>query len=511
MEITVKVDDKLVQEVKDARASLTKIKTAIDKARKAAAKWFDPDALKLSEESEKKIGDAHLVYDQKIAEITNAVAENILGQKIDADAENGTSDGNSGTNGDKNGTDAAPENCRQVKKDSANADAEPNTLRELAKQQKAEQVKNDAPAEQTENFDFTDYSNVKGITGMAEDGQVREYITVNDVDIASPDRVEAITKQQAKDIFLIPSFAEKFMPLPTGVKRIAVYLCFAQINDANYESNKCEAVAYIRAVKSIIDLPDSDWPQLHQAFEIIGAYSTAASSRALMKVLIDLSQKENAKRILRSICARQFAFVGEPKRAVYSRLSAAIKHENDKLDLPDDLNDEPKEPAPEPTKEEKKAETKEPAAGAEFPAPVEELPNFLKLVKLASNKEEINRLVGEARIVTAGSEAKKLVFYGDSFITTQDYSLLQQALADREQELKKKEVKDFRFLRRAGDFKSSFAVRIAYDLYRRIKGDKDVKLDHLRDITGLLSDDKEKTQLLAEINTYARNIGEAKE
>ena len=230
-----------------------------------------------------------------------------------------------------------------------------------------------------------------------------------------------------------------------------------------------------------------------------------------MKVLIDLSQKENAKRILRSICARQFAFVGEPKRAVYSRLSAAIKHENDKLDLPDDLDDEPKEPAQEQIKEEKKAETKEPAAGAEFPAPVEELPNFLKLVKLASNKEEINRLVGEARIATTGSEAKGLVFYGDPFITNKDYALLQQALADREQELKKKEVKDFRFLRRAGDFKSSFAVRIAYDLYRRIKGDKDVKLDHLRDITGLLSDDKEKTQLLAEINTYARNIGEAKE
>ena len=131
--------------------------------------------------------------------------------------------------------------------------------------------------------------------------------------------------------------------------------------------------------------------------------------------------------------------------------------------------------------------------------------------RVQSTKEEINRLVGEARIATIGSEAKDLVFYGDPFITTKDYALLQQALADREQELKKKEVKDFRFLRRASDFKSSFAVRIAYDLYRRIKGDKDVKLDHLRDIAGLLSDDKEKTQLLAEINTYARNIGQGKE
>ena len=41
MEITVKVDDKLIQEVKDARSTLTKLKAAIDKARKAACKWFD--------------------------------------------------------------------------------------------------------------------------------------------------------------------------------------------------------------------------------------------------------------------------------------------------------------------------------------------------------------------------------------------------------------------------------------------------------------------------------------
>ncbi|WP_286036287.1 hypothetical protein [Succinatimonas hippei] len=496
MEITVKVEDKLVQEVKDARSSLAKLKAAIDKARKAASKWFDPDGLKLSEEAEKKVGDAHLVYDQKIAEITNAVAESILGQKIDVNAEI-----------------PETENCQQVKSDSANADAEPNTLRKLAKQQRAEQVKNEEPAEQAENFDFADFSGVKGITGMAKDGQVREYITVNDVDIAPLDKVEAITKQQAEGIFLIPSLAEGFMSLPAGVKRTAIYLRFALIKDVIYESSKREDVAYIRAVKSIIDLPDSDWPQLHQAFEIIGAYSTAASSRALMKVLIDLSQKENAKRILNSICARQFAFVGEPKRAVYSRLSAAIKHENDKLDLPDDLDDEPKENTakPESAKEEKKEEAKEPAADTGFPAPAEELPEFLDRVKQANTKEEINKLCGDARVATTGSEAKDLVFYGDPFITNKDYALLQQALADREQELKKKEVKDFRFLRRAGDFRSSFAVRIAYDLYRRIKGDKEVKFDHLRDIAGLLSDDKEKTQLLAEINTYARNIGEAKE
>ena len=491
MEIKINVDDKLVQDVKDARSALAKIKDAIDKARKAACKWFDPNGLKLSEESEKKIGDAHLVYNQKIAEITNVVAESILGQKIDADAESGS---------------PGTENGQQVKSDAANADAEPKTLRELAKLPTAEQVKKDASAEQPKGFDFFDYSGVKGITGMAEDGQVREYITVNDVDIAPLDKVEAITKQQAEGIFLLPSLAEDFMSLPVGVKRVAVYLCFAFIRDIPNESNKTEVIAYIRAVKSIIDLPDNDWPQLHKGFEFVGIFADAASTRAMMELLSDLSQKENAKRILNSICARQFAFVGEPKHAVYSRLSAAIKHENDKLDLPDDLNDEPKETTTEPAKEEKK----EPAAD-KIPEPVEELPEFLARVKQASTKEEINKLSGTARVATTGSEAKGLVFYGDPFITNKDYALLQQALADREQEVKKKEIKDFRFLRRASDFKSSFAVRIAYDLYRRIKGDKDVKLDHLRDIAGLLSDDKEKTQLLAEINTYARNIGQGKE
>ena len=230
-----------------------------------------------------------------------------------------------------------------------------------------------------------------------------------------------------------------------------------------------------------------------------------------MEVLSELSQEDNANLILNSVCARQFAFVGEPKRAVYSRLSAAINHEFDKLNLPDDLDDEPKESAPEPTKEEKKEEAKEPAADAEILAPIEELPEFLARVKKAETKEDFNRLSSAARFVTTGREAKELVFYGDPFITNKDYGLMQQALADREQEIKKKETKTCRFLRRAGDFRSSFAVRIAYDLYRRIKGDKEVKFDHLRDIAGLLSDDKEKAQLLAEINTTARNVGEFKE
>ena len=405
MEIKVNIDDKLIEEVKDARSALAKIKAAIDKARKAAAKWFSSSDLKLSEESEKKISDAHLVYNQKIAEISNVVIENILGQKIDIETEN-----------------PETENCQQIKNDGADADAEPKTLRELAKLPTAEQVKKDASAEQPKGFDFFDYSGVKGITGIAEDGQVREYITVNDVDIAPLDKVEAITKQQAEGIFLLPSLAEDFMSLPVGVKRVAVYLCFAFIRDIPNESNKTEVIAYIRAVKSIIDLPDNDWPQLHKGFEFVGIFADAASTRAMMELLSDLSQKENAKRILNSICARQFAFVGEPKHAVYSRLSAAIKHENDKLDLPDDLNDEPKENTakPEPTKEEKKTETKEPAATTEFPSPVEELPEFLARVKKANTKEDINKLSGEARVATTGSEAKGLVFYGDFFITNKD-------------------------------------------------------------------------------------------
>ena len=73
-------------------------------------------------------------------------------------------------------------NCQQIKKDGADADAEPKTLRELAKLPTAEQVKKDASAEQAEDkafdddvFDFAyfayDEDDVKGITGMAEDGK----------------------------------------------------------------------------------------------------------------------------------------------------------------------------------------------------------------------------------------------------------------------------------------------------------------------------------------------------
>ena len=494
MEIKVNIDDKLIEEVKDARSTLAKIKAAIDKARKAAAKWFASEDLKLSDDAEKKINDAHLVYNQKIAEISNVVIENILGQKIDVDAET--------------------ENYRQIKKDGADADTEPKTLRELAKQPAAEQVKNEDvqndvknDAEQKDDFDFTDCSGVKGITGMAEDGEVREYITVNDVDITPLSEFAEITKDQALRIFGLGPTAEHFMSLPVSIKRVAVYLRYAELGGGFSDPyKKLKVVAYVRAVKSIIDLPDIDWPHIHEAFILVGANTSSINERKIMYALADIGRKDNAERQLKSIFSRQFAFVNEPETAVYDRLKSAMDLVSDKLDLPDDLNDEPKETAPESAKEEKK----EPAAD-KIPEPVEELPEFLDRVKQASTKEEITKLSGTARVATTGSEAKGLVFYGDPFITNKDYALLQQALADREQELKKKEVKDFRFLRRAGDFKSSFAVRIAYDLYRRIKGDKDVKFNHLRDIAGLLSDDKEKAQLLAEINTTARNVGEFKE
>ena len=476
MEITVKVDDKLVQEVKDARASLAKIKAAIDKARKAAAKWFDPNGLKLSEESEKKIGDAHLVYDQKIAEITNAVAESILGQKIDVDAEN-----------------PETENGQQVKSDSANADAEPKTLRELSKQQATKQVKNEDAQNDNEPAD-------EQFTDQAKAGN-DVTVTINDVHIVALDVAEQYTSPYSFN----PKANKDFDDLPAGLKRVVCYLsktCLTQDNNPSTVHHLC---AFMRAMRSIDELPATDWKLLYRAFIVAAENALVPDWRALLYKLADTAKLDNTRDVFKSVCARMYAVIKEPAKSTYIRLCEAIE-EAKKWNLPEELNDDegPKETAAEHTEEEKK----EPAADAKIPAPVEELPKFLKLVKLASNKEEINRLVGEARIATTGSEAKGLVFYGDPFITNKDYALLQQALADREQELKKKEVKDFRFLRRAGDFHSSFAVRIAYDLCRRIKGDKDVKLDHLRDITGLLSDDKEKAQLLAEINTYARNIGE---
>ena len=467
MEITVKVDDKLVQEVKDARSSLAKLKAAIDKARKAAAKWFDPDGLKLSEESEKKISDAHLAYDSKVAEMTNCIAETILGQKIDVDSENGINNG--------------PENGQQVKNDGANADTEPNTLRKLAKQQEAEQVKN-----------------------IFADGT---YVTINDVNI-----MDLNAALYCEDPAARKSGVEKnFKDLSVGLKRVALYLDHACITKDKDPIGAPGVYAFMEAIKAIDELPENDWKLLFRAFIVTAENTYATDWSALLLKLSDTAKLDNVKDLFRSICARMYAVIGEPKKDIYNRVCEAIENAK-KWNLPEELDDEePKETAPETTKEEKKEAAKEPAADAKFPAPVEELPEFLARVKKANTKEDINKLSGEARVATTGSEAKGLVFYGDPFITTKDYSLLQQAIADREQEIKKKEVKDFRFLRRAGDFKSSFAVRIAHDLYRRIKGDKDIKFDYLRDITGLLTDDKEKAQLLAEINTTARNVGELKE
>ena len=51
MEIKVNIDDKLIEEVKDARSALAKIKAAIDKARKAAENWFSSSDLMLFDES----------------------------------------------------------------------------------------------------------------------------------------------------------------------------------------------------------------------------------------------------------------------------------------------------------------------------------------------------------------------------------------------------------------------------------------------------------------------------
>lgn len=325
MEIKVNIDDKLIEEVKYARSTLAKIKAAIDKARKAAAKWFSSEDLKLSDDAEKKINDAHLVYNQKIAEITNVVIESILGQKIDVDAEIEANNENDELNNEKAASDNKnTESYRQVKDISANADTEPKTLRELAKQSSTEQVK-----------------------------------------------------------------------------------------------------------------------------------------------------KEDAQNI---------------------------------TDLPDDLNDERVET----TTEQAEKENNEPTAD-KMQVITEELPEFIERIKKANTKEEINKLVGEARVKTAGADAKRLSDYNNTFISTQDYDLLQQALADREQEIKKNEIKPFRFLRRASEFKSSHAVRIAYDFYKRIRGDKEITIDYLRESIGWLSKAAEKAQLMAEVNTYARNIGQGKE
>lgn len=133
MEIKVNVDDALVQETKDKCTVLVKLKTAIDKAKKSAAKFFAVEDLQLNASTQDKLNYAQNEYDAKASELADAVVTSILGY--------GLSDANNENLRIYN----KPESYQQVKSDTENTDTEPKTLRELAKQQKDEQVNTNPP------------------------------------------------------------------------------------------------------------------------------------------------------------------------------------------------------------------------------------------------------------------------------------------------------------------------------------------------------------------------------
>lgn len=146
MEIKVTVDDALVQETKDKCTVLVKLKTAIDKAKKSASKFFAVEDLQLNSSTQDKLNHAQSEYDNKASELADAVVTSILGYGI-TDANKDDNNDKPETDNKNPETDNNTESCKQVKPDTENTDTEPKTLRELAAQQSSEQVKNDTPAE----------------------------------------------------------------------------------------------------------------------------------------------------------------------------------------------------------------------------------------------------------------------------------------------------------------------------------------------------------------------------
>lgn len=564
MEIKVNVDDALVQETKDKCTVLVKLKTAIDKAKKSAAKFFAVEDLQLNASTQDKLNYAQNEYDAKASELADAVVTSILGYGL-SDAKNEMAILNNNkteTDNENPGIDNKPESYQQVKSDTANTDTEPKTLRELAVKQSAEQVKNDTPAE-PEPLDKTvpndALNNIQ--TDAVNDAEIVTDLP-EDLNDDEPDPKQDFTLQPQKESDLnkpaSPIKAKSSRELLADISRAFITLKHQEMKKSNLTEDEALVNLFYCLESALAKVPNQDIFSYTQKLQkeanyLSGRFSGLCGSStydeflaSFITLLTKLDEpKADVKAFMSCIThnIKMFkwnklittAFIncscGANARMIGKNLAYALVPRNAKtpeekraildrtLKLFFDFATKGKQNLlrSELTETEKfkiaaevhdifnewyaAPEPDDPSQNAEEVQPHAVLNLVSRIAKAA--KDDISKLQGEVRVKTIGRGGENEGFISD------DHGLLMQAITDRQAEIKAQKDNPHSLLRHLMDFKSDEGLRIYYQIWLRLaKNEHSISYKALLDKAKALRNDADKKILTAQLNSLITATGE---
>lgn len=571
MEIKVNVDDALVQETKDKCTVLVKLKTAIDKAKKSAAKFFAVEDLHLNPSTQDKLNHAQNEYDNKASELADAVVTSILGYGI-TDANKDDNNDKPETDNKNPETDNNTENCKQVKSDTENTDTEPKTLRELAKQQTDEQVKNDAPAEPAALDEAVQDDTLNNVQNEAKDDAQKD--AVNDAQNV-PDLPEDLNDKEQdtapkQDFTLQPQKASELNKTSNSVKEKSsrelladlsrafitakqqemrqnnltenealenIFYCLDSAlekdsvanvfsytqklqKEANYLSGRfsglCGSSTYDEFFASFITL----LTKLDEPKADVKAFISCIThnikmfrwNKLITTAFINCSCGANARMIAKNLA---YAFV--PRNANTPEEKRAVLDRNLKLFFDFATKGKQKLLGTELSETEKfkiTAETHD--IFKEWYADLNPI-ELTQDTAEASHPHAVLELV--SRIAKAGKDdisklqgevRVKTIGRGgedDGFIPD-DNGLLMQSITDRQAEIKAQKDNPHSLLRHLLDFKSDESLRIYYQIWLRLaKNEHSISYKALLDKAKALRDDADKKILTAQLNSLITSTG----
>lgn len=538
MEIKVNVDDALVQETKDKCTVLVKLKTAIDKAKKSAAKFFVVEDLQLNSSTQDKLSQAQNAYDSKASELADAVVTSILGYGL------------SDANNENLGIDNKPESYQQVKSDTENTDTEPKTLRELAKQQTDEQVKNDAPAEpaaldeavqdDAPNGAQKDAGNdAQNVPDLPEDLNDKEPEPKQDFALQPQKEselnklAEPIRAKRPKE--LLDDFGNLFITLmsqemdksqdkPEEQVLAELFYCL--------ESNLAQ-VPIADIFKYLIRLRQESTTLTGRFIGFTGSSTFNSFSSSLVALLTKLNESKADIKAFMSCLIHNVVMYRWHKDITTVFIDCACSATPEQVGtelawaLTPTINKQPKENKVTVIDKNLRAffaiaskgrqaltradlsesECKKIANAvhvffgdkAEHPHAVLELVS--RIAK--AGKDDISKLQGEVRVKTIGRGGED-----DGFIPD-DNGLLMQSITDRQAEIKAQKANPHSLLRRLLDFKSDEGLRIYYQIWLRLaKNERNINYKALLDKAKTLRADADKKILVAQINSLITATGE---
>ena len=536
MEIKVNVDDALVQETKDKCTVLVKLKTAIDKAKKSAAKFFVVEDLQLNSSTQDKLSQAQNAYDSKASELADAVVTSILGYGL------------SDANNENLGIDNKPESYQQVKSDTENTDTEPKTLRELAKQETDEQVKNDTPAEPAaldkavQNDAQQDAINdAQNVTDLPEDLNDKEPETAPKQDFALQPQKESELNKLAEPIRakrpkeLLDDFGNLFITLmsqemdksqdkPEEQVLAELFYCL--------ESNLAQ-VPIADIFKYLIRLRQESTTLTGRFIGFTGSSTFNSFSSSLVALLTKLNESKADIKAFMSCLIHNVVMYRWHKDITTVFIDCACSATPEQVGtelawaLTPTINKQPEENkvtvidknlraffaiASKGRQALTRADLSESeckkianAVHVLFGDKAESPHAVLELVSriAKAGKDDISKLQGEVRVKTIGRGGED-----DGFIPD-DNGLLMQSITDRQAEIKAQKANPHSLLRRLLDFKSDEGLRIYYQIWLRLaKNERNINYKALLDKAKTLRADADKKILVAQINSLITATGE---